>query len=358
MAAEYDWHPAPLQGSVFKVESRNLGWWIILALLVSVILHIVLYLILGTIQRATATVPEDRNVWSATRMEQPVIDIDTLEKLLADAADPTIPEDKPIEPEKLSDLDMIDKSLDEFDAMEKLKDEVIRMAPVKSAQIFSAEAPKVPKQALDIAADSMNLSVSEVLSKDLQDMRNKLIDSSSVVAEAQMVLELDKADDPSKGVNTDEFFKNAAAKAFGTEADEYIKGFTTLDGLAEGVGGLKPGQQIKAVLPTDILFEYNEFELKESARLAMMKLAFLIQTNPDAKYTIEGHTDSFGGEEFNKELSRKRAIAVRQWLVDRLRINIGNVQVIGIGKERPLVSIDGTADEQALNRRVEIVVKK
>ena len=358
MAAEYDWHPSPNQGSVFKVENRNLGWWIILALTVSVVLHIVLYVVLGSIQRATAQVVDSDNVWQGTKNEQPVIDADKLNKLLNDAIDTTIPEDSPIKPEKRSDLDMVDKSLDEFDAMEKLKDEVIRMAPVKSAQIFSAEAPKVPKQALDIAADSMNLSVAEVLSKDLAEMRNKLIDSSSVVAEAQMVLDLDKADDPSKGVNTDEFFKNAAAKAFGKEADEYIKGYTSLDGLAEGVGGLKAGEQIKAVLPTDILFEYNEFELKESARLAMMKLAFLIQTNPDAKYTIEGHTDSFGGEDFNRQLSKKRANAVRQWLVDRLRINIDNVQIVGIGKDRPLVSIDGTADEQALNRRVEIVVKK
>ena len=115
---------------------------------------------------------------------------------------------------------------------------------------------------------------------------------------------------------------------------------------------------MKGVLPTDILFEYNEFELKETARLAMMKLAFLIQTNPDAQYVIEGHTDSFGGEDFNRELSRKRANAVRQWLVEKLRINIGNVQIAGMGKGRPLVSVDGTAEEQALNRRVEIVVKK
>ncbi len=358
MSAEYDWHPSPNQGSVFKVESRNLGWWVVLALLVSVILHVILYLFLGNLERKVPTALTNDLVWQSSKKEQQVIDAKELEEIFNDAADPTIPEDSPIEPEKISDQDMINKSLDEFDAMEMAKDEVIRMAPVDSAQIFSTEAPKVPKQALDVAADSLNLSVAEVLSKDLQDMRNKLIDSSSAVADAQMVLELDKTEDLSKGLNTDEFLKDAAAKAFGKEGDEYIKGFTTLDGLAEGIGGLKAGGQIKAILPTDILFEYNEYELKESARLAMMKLAFLIQTNPDAKYIIEGHTDSFGGEDFNKELSRKRANAVRQWLVDKLRINIGNVQVVGVGKARPLVSVDGTAEEQALNRRVEIVVNK
>ena len=90
----------------------------------------------------------------------------------------------------------------------------------------------------------------------------------------------------------------------------------------------------------------------------MMKLAFIVQTNPDATFIIEGHTDSFGGDEFNLDLSLKRAEAVRRWLVERLRIDAANIKVVGIGKTRPIVATEGTADEQSLNRRVEIVVKK
>ncbi len=90
----------------------------------------------------------------------------------------------------------------------------------------------------------------------------------------------------------------------------------------------------------------------------MMKLAFIVQTNPDATFVIEGHTDSFGGDDFNLELSRKRAEAVRLWLVERLRIDASNIQVVGMGKTKPIVSTAGTAEQQALNRRVEIVVRK
>jgi outer membrane protein OmpA-like peptidoglycan-associated protein len=119
-----------------------------------------------------------------------------------------------------------------------------------------------------------------------------------------------------------------------------------------------PTGEEKIALPTDILFGYNEFELKEEARLSMMKLAFIVQTNPDATFTIEGHTDSFGGDGFNQDLSLKRAEAVRRWLIERLRLDTANIKVIGIGKARPIVSTDGSAEEQSLNRRVEIVVKK
>lgn len=361
MAEEYDWHPAPNQGSVFKVETRNLGWWVLLAVLISVILHVLMYFVLGAIQRAMPSGPEEGIVWRSQRdAEQMIIDEDRLKELLNEYDEPRdVPQDElPDKPEKLSELDTIDKSLDEFDAMEKLKEETLRMAPVDSAQIFSAEAPTVPKQALDLAADSLNLSVSDVLSQDLNDMRNKLIDSSSRVAESQVVMKLDQAEDLSKGLNTDQFLKDAASKAFGNEGDEFIKGYTSLDGLAAGVAGLKPGQQIKGILPTDILFGYNEFELKEEARLAMMKLAFMIQTNPDAKYIIEGHTDSFGGEQYNQQLSVKRAKAVRDWLTGTLRINTEKVQVVGHGKTKPMVPISGNVEEQALNRRVEIVIKK
>ena len=61
---------------------------------------------------------------------------------------------------------------------------------------------------------------------------------------------------------------------------------------------------------------------------------------------------------YNQSLSQRRAEAVRRWLVDRLRIDAANIKVLGLGKARPIVSIEGDADQQSLNRRVEIVVKK
>ncbi len=352
MASSYDWHPVSSGQSVFKVKTRNLGWWILLAVLISVLVHILLYLILGGIRRSSSGPLSGEVVWR-NQKEQLTIDQDKLNELLSE---PFIPEKKPIEPEKLSDLDLVDNSLDEFDLMEQMKDEVIRMSPVETPKIFSPEAPKAPAQALDMAANALEIPAAEMLSRDLAEMRNKLIDSSAVVSDAQPVMEL-KNDDLDSSVDTDEFFRDAATKAFGNNAEEFVKGYATLDGLISRTGGLPSGEE-KIALPTDILFGFNEFELKEEARLSMMKLAFIVQTNPDAQFIIEGHTDSIGGDEFNRDLSLKRAKAVRNWLVERLRIDDSNIQVLGMGKSRPIVSTTGTQEEQALNRRVEIVVKK
>lgn len=353
MASPYDWHPGTTGQSVFKVETRNLGWWVLLAILISVVIHVVLYIVLGGIERRTAAPAGEEIIWRNTK-EQVSIDQEKLNELLNE---PFIPEDKPVEPEKVSELDMVDKSLDEFDLMEKMKEETIRMAPIETPKVFTGEAPRAPGEALGAAAGGIDISVAEVLAKDLDDMRNKLIDTSATVSASQPVLELNTADDFGSTVDTDEFFAAAAAKAFGTKADEFVQGYASLDDLISRTGGLPSGEE-KIALPTDILFEYNEFELKEAARLSMMKLAFIVQTNPDATFVIEGHTDSFGGEEYNRELSLKRANAVRQWLIDRLRIEAKNIEVAGLGKSRPIVPVSGNADEQALNRRVEIVVKK
>jgi len=311
MATEYNWHPGMQGKSVFKVETRNLGWWVLLAILVSVIIHLILYVVLSGIERRSSALAGGEIVWRNQR-EQVTIDADKLNELLAV---PVSSEELEIKPEKLSDLEMVDKSLDEFDLMEQMKDETMRMSPIESPQIFSDAAPKAPGQALDIAAGSMEISAAEMLSRDLAEMRNKLVDSSATVSATQPVLELNAGDDLGAGADTDGFFKEAAAKAFGTGADEFVKGYASLDELIGRTGGIAAGGE-KIALPTDILFGYNEFELKEEARLSMMKLAFIVQTNPEASFIIEGHTDSFGGDDFNRTLSLKRAEAVRRWLVD------------------------------------------
>lgn len=351
--ASYDWHPAANNKSVFKVETRNLGWWVLLAIFVSVVIHFVLYILLGQIQRSQLISEGEEIVWRAKK-EQLTIDQEKLNQLLEE---PFIPEDTPIEPEKFSEMEMVDTSLDEFDLLEQMKDETIRLAPIETPKMFTGETPQAPGEALSAAAGDLEISAAEMLSKDLAEMRNKLIDSSATISSSQPVLELNSTDSLENTVDTDAFFQSAAAKAFGNNAEEFIQGYSSLDDLISRTGGLPSGEE-KIALPTDILFGYNEYELKEEARLSMMKLAFVVQTNPDAKFVIEGHTDSFGGEEFNRDLSLRRAKAVRDWLVERLRIDDSNIEIVGMGKSKPIVSVEGSAEEQALNRRVEIVVRK
>ena len=162
-SSDYDWHPAP-GGSTFKVEStRNLGWWILLALLVSVIAHVVLYMVLGGMDwMAGGTKPGDEPILVQNR--QITIDRDKLNALLPD--DNPLPEEVS-KPEKLSDTE--DFKWDEFELMEAAKDEVIRMAPVETPQVFTAESPQMQPVALGgPEAGSINVSTAAVLADDLK----------------------------------------------------------------------------------------------------------------------------------------------------------------------------------------------
>lgn len=77
---------------------------------------------------------------------------------------------------------------------------------------------------------------------------------------------------------------------------------------------------------------------------------------PAAEITIEGHTDSMGDEDSNRELSQKRADAIRTYLVANLGINPARILAIGYGESRPIASND-SPEGRALNRRVDVVIE-
>ncbi len=75
---------------------------------------------------------------------------------------------------------------------------------------------------------------------------------------------------------------------------------------------------------------------------------------PAMKVQIAGYTDSVGSDAYNRQLSQKRADAVRTYLIDK-GIEDNRVSARGYGKESPIAD-NGTDDGRAENRRVEFVV--
>lgn len=112
-----------------------------------------------------------------------------------------------------------------------------------------------------------------------------------------------------------------------------------------------------ARLGADLLFGFNECQLRSSARITMLQLAALIQKNPDTWFLIEGHTDSVGGADYNALLGLQRAAAVREWLVSNA-VPVEHVYIRSCGSSSPLVSTEGSKEDQAMNRRVEIHMRK
>ena len=131
-------------------------------------------------------------------------------------------------------------------------------------------------------------------------------------------------------------------------------GFSDLESLLSQKGPLGSGTKFK--MPNNQLFAYDSAELGGGAVEQLQKVATLIKRNPKATFTLEGYTDSFGSDEYNLELSRRRAEAVKAYLVQALGITPEQIETRGYGKANLLTSPDASIEEQEVNRRVVVVV--
>jgi outer membrane protein OmpA-like peptidoglycan-associated protein len=125
-------------------------------------------------------------------------------------------------------------------------------------------------------------------------------------------------------------------------------------------------EQFNRVLPTtdtsrglvvnmgDVLFDTGKSDLRTDAREALSKLTGIVLNYPSLHLTIEGHTDSTGGAEFNQALSEKRADSVRDYLVGQ-GLDTSSLSAQGLGMSNP-VADNNTAQGRQKNRRVEIIV--
>jgi outer membrane protein OmpA-like peptidoglycan-associated protein len=131
--------------------------------------------------------------------------------------------------------------------------------------------------------------------------------------------------------------------------------FSSLDDLLAASGTVKKGTA-PILMPTDLLFEEDSDTLKPEATESLTKLGSLMKKNANASFQIEGYTDSFGNDEYNMQLSLRRAEAVKNWLFSTMGLYAAHIKTVGYGKSRLLVPATGTVEQQQLNRRVEIVI--
>lgn len=105
---------------------------------------------------------------------------------------------------------------------------------------------------------------------------------------------------------------------------------------------------------SDVLFKTGSYELLPGARERLSKVSGIVLAYPGLHLEVEGHTDSVGGDDYNMQLSRNRAQAVRDYLVQQ-GVPDGTIVSRGFGKTKPVASND-TAEGRQQNRRVELVL--
>jgi outer membrane protein OmpA-like peptidoglycan-associated protein len=103
-----------------------------------------------------------------------------------------------------------------------------------------------------------------------------------------------------------------------------------------------------------IVFETGSYDILPESEPELRRLKYFLETNPNIKVEISGHTDNTGNLSTKKELSERRAERVRDWLL-KSGISGRQMQVAGYGETKP-IGDNATESGRAKNRRVEVEV--
>ncbi len=106
---------------------------------------------------------------------------------------------------------------------------------------------------------------------------------------------------------------------------------------------------LTATFKGEAFFDTNSYVIKPGGYTELNRVAAVLNKYPQTRIQVAGHTDSRGAEDYNQQLSEKRANAVKNVLIQN-GVDGNRIQAIGYGESMPVSS------DYARNRRVEIVI--
>lgn len=104
-----------------------------------------------------------------------------------------------------------------------------------------------------------------------------------------------------------------------------------------------------------INFDFNKSTIRQSDMEQLETAITMIKKYPGSRVRVEGHTDWTGTNEYNQDLSVRRAIATKKYLVSAGNLSSRKISAVGHGESKP-VATNRTREGRFQNRRVEILI--
>ncbi|WP_019625960.1 OmpA family protein [Thioalkalivibrio sp. ALJT] len=121
-----------------------------------------------------------------------------------------------------------------------------------------------------------------------------------------------------------------------------------------GVSVTRDGDNIILNMPSNITFGFDRTDIKPEFHDVLDSVALVLEEFDQTGIEVAGHTDSTGREEYNMDLSQRRADTVAQALTRRGVQSI-RIHTLGLGPHQPVASNDTSAGREQ-NRRVELTL--
>jgi len=115
------------------------------------------------------------------------------------------------------------------------------------------------------------------------------------------------------------------------------------------------GDQINLVMPSDVTFAVNSSLVSPQFYGPIYSVGDILRKYEQSIVTVEGHTDSSGGQALNQSLSERRAQSVASLLSSR-GVSYNRMSIIGFAFSQPKAS-NATEAGRSINRRVEIKIR-
>jgi len=123
---------------------------------------------------------------------------------------------------------------------------------------------------------------------------------------------------------------------------------------SEAASVSREGNLLAVTFKGDVTFDTNSTVLRPGLQSEINRVAGVLNQYPDTLVRVEGHTDSKGTDVYNMDLSNRRAMAVKNLLVQRGIVD-SRIEAVGYGETLPVATNDTEAGRQR-NRRVEIKI--
>jgi peptidoglycan-associated lipoprotein len=113
----------------------------------------------------------------------------------------------------------------------------------------------------------------------------------------------------------------------------------------------------KPIVMKDIFYDFDRAEIRPDAARRLDSLVMILNDNPDIFIELGSHTDARGEDDYNMDLSRRRAISAVRYIIGK-GINADRISARGYGESRLLIPNAKTEEEHQINRRTEFKVLK
>ncbi len=243
--------------------------------------------------------------------------------------------------------------------VDNLENELASLKSNSEMEQYAAVAVDEAEDAVDEARNMIDEDADEELISHQLYLAERKIDIAEEIAVMNKSQELvENAElrrkDLLLGLRTEEAQNaQAAAEAMRLQAEQMSSRASELERELQDLQTEQTDRGL-VMVPGNILFEFDSANIKAGSERTIDKIAQFLTDYPDQKIKIEGFTDSVGEENYNQELSQRRADAVKQALIDS-GVSADRISTEGMGEEFPVASNDTTAGRLE-NRRVEIII--